>query len=274
MSLASTTVGFIGTGKMATALAAGFAAEMIPPNHIYGTNPSEPNRLAFAAAVGKGVNVSDNTDWFAKADLIFLCVKPQKMDSVLKSLLPLWKPNQVAVSVAAGLTIDWFTQRLPQDQPLVRVMPNTPSLVQVGAAGISRSHTATEEQEDSICELLQTVGVVERVTEPLLNAVTGLSGSGPAYLFQIIEALSDGGVKMGLPRSTATRLAAQTVAGAAAMVLQTGEHPAVLKDAVTSPGGTTIAALNVMEQAGVRAAMMDAVARSAERSEELSKALS
>jgi len=154
---------------------------------------------------------------------------------------------------------------------LIRVMPNTPCLIGRGACGVSRGTHATEADEALVSDLLKTVGLVENVPEKLLDAVTGLSGSGPAYVFQIIEALSDGGVKMGLPRDMATRLAAQTLAGAAEMVLQTGEHPAALKDAVTSPGGTTIAALHEMELGGVRAALINAVEASTKKSCELGR---
>ena len=152
---------------------------------------------------------------------------------------------------------------------MIRVMPNTPCLIGRGACGVSRGTLATAEDEKTVSDLLRSVGLVENVPEKLLDAVTGLSGSGPAYVFQMIEALSDGGVKVGLPRDVSTRLAAQTLAGAAQMVLETGDHPGALKDAVTSPGGTTIAAIHEMEIGGVRAALMNAVEASTRRSEEL-----
>jgi pyrroline-5-carboxylate reductase len=148
-------------------------------------------------------------------------------------------------------------------------MPNTPALIGKGASGVSAGPTALEADLKLVQELLQTVGIVETVPESLLDAVTGLSGSGPAYVFQLIEALSDGGVKMGLPRATAIRLASQTVAGAAEMQLTTGLHPAVLKDSVTSPGGTTIAGLHALEIGGMRAALISAVEASCVKSKQL-----
>jgi len=154
---------------------------------------------------------------------------------------------------------------------VIRVMPNTPALVGAAASGFARSSTATNADAQLVQDMLNTVGLSIEVPEHLLDAVTGLSGSGPAYVFQIIEALSDGGVRVGLPRQAATQLAAQTLLGAAKMVLETGEHPGSLKDAVTSPGGTTIAGLHALERGGLRATLMDAVEAATERSIELGR---
>ncbi len=270
MSLQGKKIGFIGTGQMATALAVGFTRELIPSSQIFGTDPVEASRNAFQEAVGSDATVSgDPAECLGPADIVFLAVKPQVMQPVLEAVGTQLTRDTLVVSIAAGLTVAQLESMLPMRSRLIRVMPNTPCLVGRGACGVSRGSHATEEDEQAVSDLLRTVGVVENVPEKLLDAVTGLSGSGPAYVFQMIEALSDGGVKVGLPRDIATRLAAQTLLGAAEMVLQTGRHPGALKDAVTSPGGTTIAAIHEMEQGGVRAALMNAVEASTAKSREL-----
>lgn len=270
MNLDDAKIGFLGTGKMATALASGFVREIVTPAQIIGSDPSDESRSAFSSAVGAGVIVASSPEeCLAAAQIIFLAVKPQMMKAAISDLLDALDSNQLVVSIAAGTSIQTLEALLPSRQRVVRVMPNTPCLVGKGASGISPGTHATEDDVTTICRLLQTVGIVESVPEHLLDAVTGLSGSGPAYVFQMIEALSDGGVKVGLPRQTATRLAAQTLVGAAELLLQTEEHPGVLKDAVTSPGGTTIAGIQALEQAGLRAALIDAVEAATNRSKEL-----
>lgn len=272
MKIEDAKIGFIGTGRMATALAAGFTRELLPVSQIFGTDPVAASRDLFRQTVGHAATVSsDAAECLADADVVFLAVKPQVMQSVLEDVRSLLTDDKLVVSIAAGLTITKLESWLPPGCRMIRVMPNTPCLIGHGASGVSRGSNATEVDELLVSDLLRTVGSVENVPEKLLDAVTGLSGSGPAYVFQMIEALSDGGVKMGLPRDIATRLAAQTLAGAAQMVLQTGDHPAALKDAVTSPGGTTIAALHEMELGGVRAALMNAVEASTKKSCELGK---
>lgn len=257
-------IAFIGTGQMATALAAGFVRELLMLEQISGYDPIEASRAAFETKVGEGVRLFDSaTDAIKGATIVILAVKPQVMSDAIKPWAESFTPNSksapLVVSIAAGIPIARLEQWLPKGTRVIRVMPNTPCLIGRGACGLAIGSAATGDDAKLISELLTTVGLVESVPEPLLDAVTGLSGSGPAYVFQIIEALSDGGVKMGLPRAIATRLAAQTLAGAAEMLLSTGLHPGVLKDSVTSPGGTTIAGLHAMEQGGVRAALIDAV---------------
>ena len=272
MKLDNIKIGFAGTGRMAAALAKGFTAELIQANLIVGYDPSQESLTQFQKLVGDDVVVSSaSVDCLAEADILFLAVKPQVMQTALVGLKPVLSPGQLVVSIAAGTTISSLESWLPKQQRLIRVMPNTPCLIGHGACGVSRGTYATAEDESAVCELLRTVGIVEQLPEKLLDAVTGLSGSGPAYVFQIIEALSDGGVKVGLPRSTSTRLAAQTLAGAAMMLLETGDHPGVLKDAVTSPGGTTIAGLMKLEDGGLRAALMNAVDAATNRSIELGR---
>lgn len=257
---------------MATALARGFTRQLLTANQIAGFDPSDEARNSFAAAVGEGVRLEDRAAAVLDdATIVILAVKPQVMSRVLQQLAPLLSPAQLVISVAAGITVDRLTQALREGTRLIRVMPNTPCLIGRGACGVSPGTSATAADAELVRVLLETVGIVEFVPEHLLDAVTGLSGSGPAYVFQIIEALSDGGVRMGLPRATATRLAAQTLAGSAEMLLQTGQHPAALKDSVTSPGGTTIAGLHALERGGLRAAIMDAVEAATSRSVELGR---
>lgn len=265
-------IAFIGTGQMATALARGFSRQLVQVRQISGCDPSEDARRAFAQTVGEGMCLSNQpADIIPEATIIILAVKPQVMVKALQQISPLVSSSQVVVSIAAGITLDKMAQSLPEGTRVIRVMPNTPCLIGRGACGVSAGAFATSADLGLVRTLLETVGIVEVVPETLLDAVTGLSGSGPAYVFQIIEALSDGGVRMGLPRATATRLAAQTLAGASEMLLQTGQHPGVLKDAVSSPGGTTIAGLHAMERGAVRAAIMNAVEAATLRSAELGR---
>lgn len=272
MKIADAKIGFIGTGRMATALAAGFTRDLVSASQIFGVDPVVASRDQFQKTVGTAATVASSpAECLADVDVVFLAVKPQIMPTVLKELCSTSTTGKLVVSIAAGLTVAKLESWLPSGCRMIRVMPNTPCLIGRGACGVSRGTHATEADETLVSDLLRTVGLVENVPERLLDAVTGLSGSGPAYVFQMIEALSDGAVKMGLPRDMATRLAAQTLAGAAEMVLQTGDHPAALKDAVTSPGGTTIAALHEMELGGVRAALMNAVEASTTKSCELGK---
>ncbi len=278
MNWSAQKIAFIGTGQMATALAAGFVRELLRPEQISGYDPVDSSRKAFSAKTGDGVRLFDSaTEAIHGASIVILAVKPQVMNDAMKPLAESIRlkgtSTPLVVSIAAGVPIARLEQSLPQGTRVIRVMPNTPCLIGRGASGLATGSAATADDAKLICELLATVGLVEVVAEPLLDAVTGLSGSGPAYVFQMIEALSDGGVKMGLPRAIATRLAAQTMAGAAEMLLSTGQHPGVLKDSVTSPGGTTIAGLHAMEQGGVRAALIDAVEAATLRSRELGRTM-
>jgi pyrroline-5-carboxylate reductase len=206
----------------------------------------------------------------AAADVIILAVKPGDMQALCETLAEV-KGSRLYLSIAAGVSLAHLETWLGGRQRVIRSMPNTPALVGAGAAGFSRGLHATADDAELTVKLLGAVGTTDEVPEKLLDAVTGLSGSGPAYIYTVIEALADGGVLMGLPRAAALRLAAQTVTGAAQMVLQTGKHPAVLRDEVTSPGGTTIAALEQLEKHGLRHALIQAVRASTEKSKELGK---
>jgi len=264
-------IGFIGAGRMATALAQGLIRSgFISADQIVASDVELAARTAFEREVGAATQ-ADNAAVSGRADALVLAVKPQSLAAVLGELRPLLKPSHLVVSIVAGATISSLSKALGDQVRIVRVMPNTPCLVGRGASAYALSKTATPDDAAFAQSLLATVGLAVQVPEAQLDAVTGLSGSGPAYAFQIIEALSDGGVCAGLPRHVATQLAAQTLLGAAEMVLMTGQHPGALKDAVASPGGTTIAGLLELERGGLRAALMNAVVAATRRSQELGR---
>jgi pyrroline-5-carboxylate reductase len=263
-------IGFIGAGQMAQALAQGIVRRGgVDERQILAHDPSESSREQFLKGLPGAVLLPSNEDLIQQAEVIMLAVKPQALDAVTGELgrIPAAK---LVVSVLAGVSLATLADRVGSER-VVRVMPNTPCLLGVGASGYALGPAATPEDGQLVGGLLSSVGIAFEVPEALLDGVTGLSGSGPAFVYTIIEALSDGGVRVGLPRATATALAAQTVLGAAKMVLETAEHTGVLRDRVTSPGGTTIAGLQALEQHGLRAALIDAVVAAATRSKELGK---
>ncbi len=264
-------IAFLGAGKMATALAAGFLrGGLVAPDAIVAADPHPASREAFAARTSARATES-NLSAIDGADIVFLAVKPQMMSTVLQEISAQIHPRQLVVSIAAGVPLSRLQGGLASGIRVIRVMPNTPCLVSEGASAYSLGDAASAADGELVERLLSTSGRVHRVPESLLDAVTGLSGSGPAFAYQVIEALSDGGVRMGLPRALATELAAQTLLGAARMVLDTGKHPGELKDEVTSPGGTTIAGLHALEAGGLRAALIDAVVAATTRSLELGR---
>lgn len=262
------TIAFLGTGRMATALGKGvIESRAVSASQVSGFDISPDARAAFAKATGgKAV---ESVSALLGADVIVLSVKPQQMGAALSELTGRISPETLVITIAAGLPISFYTKVLGADVRFVRVMPNTPALVGAGASAYALGESARSADGELARRILETVGLAVMVPESLLDAVTGLSGGGPAYGYQIIEALSDGGVQAGLPRATATKLAAQTLMGAARMVLETGEHPGALKDAVTSPGGTTIAGIAELERGGLRASLMNAVVAATRRSREL-----
>jgi pyrroline-5-carboxylate reductase len=261
--------GFIGAGRMATALAKGMLqARIAPVDAICASDPLPAARALLHNEAGLTVFES-NLDVTARSDVLVLAVKPQSMSHALEQLRPAVTPEHLVISIAAGITIAAIRAGLGPNARVVRVMPNTPALVCEGASAFALGPGVRAEDEALVRAFLCAVGQAFCVAEPLLDAVTGLSGSGPAFVFLIIEALSDGGVKAGLPRDVAAALAVQTVLGAAKMLRETGEHPGVLRDQVASPGGTTIAGLHALEKAGVRGALIDAVEAAARRSAEL-----
>ena len=264
-------IGFLGAGQMATALAGGWSkAGLLNVSRCQAADPYPDARTKFEN--GTGIRTLDgNREVAAVCDVLILAVKPQVLPGVLAELRPELQAKHLVISIAAGVTLQTLADGLGQTTRLIRVMPNTPCLVGASATGYSPGATATPEDVELVSKLFGAVGKAFRVAEPLLDAVTGLSGSGPAYVYLLIEAMADGGVRCGLPRDVALSLAAQTVFGAAKMVLETGQHPAVLKDAVTSPGGTTIAGLQVLERAAIRSAMIDAVEAATKRAIDLGK---
>ena len=216
-----------------------------------------------------GVEVVSNLDAAAKADTLVLVVKPQDMGALCDEIAPHVRPGALVVSLAAGITTDFLESRLPEGVPVVRVMPNTPALVDQGMAAISPGVHCDQAHLDEARQLLEAVGRVVVLDEKHLDAVTAISGSGPAYFFYIVEAMIEAGVFLGLPRSTATELVVQTCYGAATMLRETGEHPSVLRENVTSPGGTTVAALRTLDDHKVRAAFISALEAARDRSHEL-----
>lgn len=269
MKTSDVRIGFIGTGQMATALARGFVqAKIVSADRIVGCDVNAEAASRFTTQTGGSI-VAGSVAVLGQSSLVFLAVKPQHVATILAELQPGLKSHHVIVSIAAGISLAKLSAGLGPSSRIIRVMPNTPALVGAGASAFARGANATIEDGQLVQELLATVGLALEVPEKLLDAVTGLSGSGPAYVYQFIEGLSDGGVRMGLPRDVATKLAAQTLLGAAQMVLSTGQHPGALKDAVTSPGGTTIAGLHALEIGGMRGILMNAVQAATERSKEL-----
>ena len=265
-------VGFLGAGQMATALAKGWAAAgLIDPAKSLASDPYPAARSKFAQETGLRVE-SVATPVVEGASVLVLAVKPQQMPVLLDEVRPLLDlQRHLVVSIAAGVTLGRLAAGLGENARLVRVMPNTPCLVGASASGFCPGLAATPEDARLVERLFAAVGTAVQVPESLLDAVTGLSGSGPAFVYVMIEALADGGVRVGLPRDVALKLAAQTVLGSAKMVLETGQHPGALKDAVASPGGTTIAGLHALERGGLRATLMDAVEAATKRAEELGK---
>lgn len=264
------TIGFIGAGQMARALAAGFVrAGLVAAPQIVASDPSEAALDSFGQAVAGAQAVKDNAAVASRAEVLILAVKPQQVPAALADLRAHVHPEHLIISIAAGVKLATIAKAIDKPVRLARVMPNTPCLVGQSASAYCLGSTANAEDAKRIGSLLSAVGRAIEVDEKLMDAVTGLSGSGPAFVYLVIEALSDGGVRMGLPREVATMLAAQTVRGAAEMVLSTQEHPAVLKDRVASPGGTTIAGLQVLEAGKLRATLIGAVEAATRRSMEL-----
>jgi len=261
-------IGFIGGGAMGEALIAGILGHFdIEQGNVYVSDLFKADYLKEKY----GINAtSGEVDFGDKIDLLFLAVKPKDIDAVMSSVAAKIKDETVVVSIVAGLRLENIEKHFDR-QPVVRVMPNTCMMVGQSMSAYAYGSKANEGNAGVVAELLAGVGKVVNVPENLLDAVTGLSGSAPAYAFLMIDALSDGGVAAGLPRQTATLLAAQTMLGAAKMVLETGRHPDELRDQVTSPAGTTIAGIRVLEERGVRAALINAVISATERSAELGK---
>lgn len=264
-----TSLGFIGAGRMATALARGcVGANVVKAAGVLASDPHDESRRKFANELPGSKVTASNAEVLAACDTVVLAVKPQMMNGVLAEIRELAEPRHLLVSIAAGVTLKRLTEQLPAGTRIVRVMPNTPCLIGLGASGYARGAAATPADAVTVERLLDSVGKSYEVEESLLDAVTGLSGSGPAFIYTVIEAMAEGGVAGGLPAELALELAVQTATGAAAMVAQTGLAPAELRSHVTSPGGTTLAGLEAFRQldgaGAIRAAVETATRRSIE----------
>ncbi len=273
-SVSSRRWGFIGAGKMASALIRGMLRSGVATaDRVSASDPLASTRDDLARETRIAAS-SSNLAVVDRSDVLVLAVKPQSMAQVLRELAPAVTTDHLVISIAAGVSIATIGEALGAGRRVVRVMPNTPALLGEGASAYALGPEATDDDAAVVQAFLESVGRAVRVPESQLDAVTGLSGSGPAFVYLIIEALSDGGVRAGLPRDVATMLAAQTVLGSAKMVLETKLHTGTLKDQVTSPGGTTIAGVHALERAGLRGALIDAVEAAARRSAELAQASS
>ncbi|QRN93756.1 pyrroline-5-carboxylate reductase [Archangium violaceum] len=263
------TIAFLGAGNMAEALIKGLLRSgTARPESIIATGRRGDRIEELQRTYGVRTTL-DNVAAVREADVVVLSVKPQVLDKVLVQVAPAVDPHKLVISVAAGVPIAVMERRLGAGARIIRTMPNTPSLVGAGACALARGEHASDEDLAVATRIFQAVGITTVVDENLLDAVTGLSGSGPAYIFLIIEALSDAGVKVGLPRYTAQKLAAQTVLGSAQLLIETGIHPGQLKDQVTSPGGTAIAGLHTLEAGGLRTTLINAVEAATRRAKEL-----
>jgi pyrroline-5-carboxylate reductase len=261
-------IGLVGGGNMAVALVRGLLASgRVTATSLRVSDPSEARRTLLTDTYGIETTASNETV-AAWATVVVLAVKPQLIETAIRSLGGL-APGALVVSIAAGVPLAGLEALLPNGTRVVRAMPNTPAMALAGATALAAGAQATPADVETARGLFEAVGSAIVVDEPLLDAVTGLSGSGPAYVMLVIEALADGGVKMGLSREAALGLATQTVYGSAKLLLETKEHPARLKDMVTSPGGTTIAGLHALESGGLRPALIGAVERATLRSQEL-----
>ncbi len=268
MALAKT-IAFLGAGNMAEALVKGLLhAHVAEPREIVCADRREERGPELIQRYGVHFTAS-NVDAVRRADVVVLSVKPQIMRKLLEEIAPVLDERKLVISIAAGVPIAAIERKVGHGVRIIRTMPNTPALVGAGATALVAGEHATADDLRQARALFDAIGKSVVVDEPLLDAVTGLSGSGPAYIFLVIEALSDAGVKMGLPRTTAQDLAAQTVLGSAKLLLETGEHPGRLKDQVTSPGGTAIAGLHTLEAGGLRTTLMNAVEAATKRSREL-----
>lgn len=262
-------IAFVGGGNMANALIRGaLLSGAVAPARVKVSDVSE-ELLARRAREHGVTTTTDNRAVVEWANVIVFAVKPQVLQRVLEGCRQAVTPDKLVITIAAGVPIGAFEKSFPSGARVIRAMPNTPALALSGATALAAGQGATQEDLNFAKSLFDSVGRTVVLDESQIDAVTGLSGSGPAYVMLVIEALADGGVNAGLPRETALLLAAQTVFGSAKLLLELNEHPARLKDMVTSPGGTTIAGVSELERGGLRAALMDAVEAATRRSQEL-----
>jgi pyrroline-5-carboxylate reductase len=266
-------LGFIGAGNMANAFIRGILSRgIVPPGNIYVYDIDMDKLNKLCAQLG--VQMSDNNSHLASnSDIIILAVKPNMYSKVLDEIMESLSDDKILLSIAAGITVDYIKDKIGNKCKVIRTMPNTPALVGEGVIALSTYHDLTSDQRERIRAILSSLGMVVEVPENLMNAVTALSGSGPAYVSIFIEAMADGGVLAGLPREQAYRMAAQTVLGTAKLLLEWGLHPGELKDAVCTPAGTTIEAVRELEKHGFRGAVIEAVNKCANKAEIMEKAV-
>ncbi|CAN5470263.1 pyrroline-5-carboxylate reductase [soil metagenome] len=270
--MSNQTITILGAGNIGAAVIGGLIrGGDVPAENIRATRRSATALDELAARFPGIAALTDNANAVEGADVVVLAVKPRQAIDVVTEIRPRLAPNALVISMLAGITTESIGGALGSEIAVIRAMPNTPALVDHGATAISAGRFATHEHLSRARAIFEAVGIVEIVAEDLMDAVTGLSGSGPAYIYMVIEALTDGGVKQGLPRPQALRLAAHTVLGAAKLAIETGKHPAILRDEVTTPGGTAIAAVANLESHGLRTMLINAVATATDRSRELSK---
>ena len=263
-------IGFIGGGNMAEAFIKGLISGGFLAEDILFSEPNEKRRQLMEERYGVSC-AANNMELVTSSDIVVLATKPQVLDKVLGDIVSVFNDEKLLISILAGITTTTLEEGLGGQSRVVRAMPNTPALTGQGAAALCPGKYVNEEDRRVAQRLFETVGIALWVEEGQMDAVTGLSGSGPAFVFTFIEALTAGGVQEGLRLDIAHALAVQTVAGAAQLVKETGEHPALLREKVCSPAGTTISAIRVLEERGLRAMMMEAVGAATARSRELGK---
>ncbi|MBI4378745.1 MAG: pyrroline-5-carboxylate reductase [Nitrospinae bacterium] len=264
-------IAFIGSGNMGEALIKGITAASIFDNKDIIVTDIMKERLEHIKKIYKVNVTTDNRHAVSKSDIIVLALKPQIIAKVISDVTDLIGKSKLIITIAAGITVNSIHTILGKRVRVIRVMPNTPAIIQEGVSAIACGDGILKEDLKITQRIFRAVGKTVVVEESMMDAVTGLSGSGPAYVFLIIESLTDAGVKMGLPRDISRVLSIQTIVGSARLALETGEHPGKLKDMVTSPGGTTIAGLHALEEGGLRAALINAVESATRKSEELGR---
>ena len=251
-------IGFIGCGNMATAMIKGILdSQKAKTEDVIASAKSEKTREKIKTELGINAALK-NKEVAEFSDILFLAVKPQYYEEVIQEIKDDLRENQMIVSIAPGKTLAWLAERLGEDKKIIRTMPNTPAMVKEGMMGMCRNNLVTENEMQQVKDICESFGKAEVVPESLIDVVVGVSGSSPAYVFMFIEAMADAAVADGMPRTQAYKFAAQAVLGSAKMVLETGKHPGELKDMVCSPGGTTIEAVRVLEEKGMRSAVIEA----------------
>lgn len=262
-------IGFIGLGNMAKAIIGGMLRqEMVKPEDIIGTAKTSETRERAAAEFGI-LTMEKNADAAAQADVLVLAVKPQFLEEVILEIKDVTRPETLIISIAAGKSIQWIEDAFGRTIKLVRCMPNTPALVGEGCTGVCVNAKVSEEEKNYSLQLMESFGKASLIPERMIDVVGAVSGSSPAYVFMFIEAMADAGVAAGMPRAQAYEFAAQAVYGSAKLVLESGKHPGELKDMVCSPGGTTIQGVRVLEERGMRGAVMAALAACVEKTKKL-----